>query len=82
MKFYYYQSWYMIAQAYDRWLKMNNINDDHQYYQNEQRLMDLEIENKILKNRYMKLKILKLEKNLGFDHCDEVKDLLINSNHQ
>ncbi|XP_027202925.1 uncharacterized protein LOC113796837 [Dermatophagoides pteronyssinus] len=63
-------------------IHINNINDDHQYYQNEQRLMDLEIENKILKNRYMKLKILKLEKNLGFDHCDEVKDLLINSNHQ
>lgn len=60
----------------------NVINNDHQYeYQSEQRLLELEIENKILKNRYMKLKILELEKNLGFSHCEQVKELLISSNH-
>lgn len=40
------------------------------------RLLDLEIENKILKNRYMKLKIFELEQSLGLDHCKEVNDLI------
>ena len=41
----------------------------------ELRLLDLEIENKVLKNRYMKLKIYQMEQNLGLEHCKEVKEL-------
>lgn len=41
----------------------------------ELRLLDLEIENKVLKNRLMKLKIYQLESNLGLEHCKEVKEL-------
>lgn len=41
----------------------------------ELRLLDLEIENKVLKNRYMKLKIFQMEQSLGLEHCKEVKDL-------
>ncbi|KPM07451.1 hypothetical protein QR98_0059450 [Sarcoptes scabiei] len=42
----------------------------------EKRLVELEIENKILKNRLIKLKVFELEQNLGFDHCNEVRDLV------
>lgn len=41
----------------------------------ELRLLDLEIENKVLKNRYMKLKVFQLEQSLGMEHCKEVKEL-------
>lgn len=39
------------------------------------RIVELDIENKLLKNRYMKLKIFKMEKDLGVEHCSEVKEL-------
>lgn len=43
----------------------------------ELRLLDLEIENKVLKNRYMKLKIFQLEDRLGVEHCKEVKEFKV-----
>ena len=53
-----------------------NSNEENLKLNTNTRLIDLEIENKILKNRYMKLKIFELEQTLGLDHCKEVKELM------